>query len=156
MKIIPLSNEKVVLVDDNDYEILSKYTWYILKSGNNFYAVRWERIKKIVILMHRDILSITDSNVRVDHADHNGLNNQRYNIRIATISQNACNQIIRKNNTSGYKGVYKYKDKWTAQIVINKKKTNLGIFISKVEAAKAYNNAALEYHKEFASLNTLT
>lgn len=91
-----------VLLDDEDFEEMSKYSWCVT-SG---YAVRASRTpdgRKTTVRMHRQLLGIEG---RVDHEDRNRLNNQRGNLRPATAAQNARNQGLRDDNTSGAKGVY--------------------------------------------------
>ena len=166
MKEIELSQNKVAVVDDEDFEWLSQWKWYATKSRNTFYAVRdvkalrtdgTQQIK--VIHMHRFILD-APIGVFVDHKDGDGLNNSRQNIRIATKHQNEFNQGLRLNNTSGYRGVSlarKHKpldaDKWRAGICLNQKYYSLGAFGTREEAARAYDAKAKELFGEFARLN---
>jgi hypothetical protein len=92
----------------------------------------------------------------VDHTNTNSLDNRRSNLRLATPSQNSCNSRRDKSNTySRYRGVSfsKRKQKWFAAIRANGKKIWLGYFKTEIDAARAYDRAAREYHKEFASLN---
>jgi hypothetical protein len=105
--------------------------------------------------MHRLILNPPDDKV-VDHADHNGLNNQKSNIRIASKSENQYNAVKRKNRTSIYKGVTWHKDmnKWRAYIQREDEKlTCLGYYDDEAEAGRAYDAKAIEYFGEFALLN---
>jgi len=106
-------------------------------------------------MMHRFILCIFDFKVKVDHRDHNGLNNQRCNLRQATNQQNSRHQRKTIRNTSGFKGVswVKYKCKWSARIWTSDKRVFLGYFNDKVAAAKAYDRAAKKYHGKFALTN---
>ena len=153
MKKIFLTQNKVALVDDEDYEYLNQWKWYAHKKGKKWYAESWTGYK---IKMHTLIMN-TPINFEVDHKDHNGLNNQKYNLRICTHSQNVKNSSKRSDNTSGYKGVFWYKqtNKWAAGISVNNKRIHLGYFEHKEDAAKAYNIAAIEHHGEFAQLNIL-
>src|SRR3954463_16169401 len=100
MKSIKLSKGLVTIVDDSDYDYLMHWKWCSVKFGNRHYAYNYS-----VRYMHRFILEVIDPKIEIDHIDDNGLNNQRYNIRIANRSQNMANRIIYTNNTSGYKGV---------------------------------------------------
>jgi hypothetical protein len=85
----------------------------------------------------------------VDHIDHNGLNNKNRNLRGCTASQNAANSIKRVGNTTGFKGVWKNHNKFSAKIG----KTHLGTFKTKEEAHSVYCEAAIEKHGEFACFN---
>lgn len=159
MKRIKLTQNKVALVSNEDYEFLSQWKWYTRKDSKTFYAVRNSpkiNGKQKTIYMHRVIakrMGISNS----DYKDQNGLNNQRCNLREATRSQNGANQKLRITNTSGYKGVCwsKLGKKWVARICINYKIISLGYFINIKDAARAYNKAALKYFGEFAVLNII-
>lgn len=151
MKKIPLTKGKFALVDDADFEWLNQWKWYAQKRNNGDTAAR--RHGRKIIAMHRFILGITDPKIVVDHKDHNILNNQRYNIRGATISQNNANIRSHKDSTSKYLGVCLLGKKWFASAQKNRKIYRLGYFDSEIEAAKAYNDKAVELHGEFANLN---
>ena len=154
MKEIKLTQGQVALVDDSDYESLNAFKWYAMKNGNVFYAVRNITVngKQIKILMHCDILG----GKGIDHIDHNGTNNQRYNLRFATQSENNMNQRKRANTSSKFKGVTwdKKTGKWVAHIKINGKLKYLGLFKNEIDGAKAYNAKAIEHFGEFANINT--
>jgi len=92
----------------------------------------------------------------VDHANHDGLDNRRANLRLATRSQNIANQR-KKRGASSYKGVYRLRDcnRWGAQIYRNGSKRHLGTFKDEVDAALAYDCALLEASGPFAKLNFL-
>lgn len=160
MKEIPISNGRLVMVDNEDYERLINRKWqYLAKRDSGIgYAVRTVKIngKKRGILMHREILGLpVGREPRVDHRDSNGLNNQKGNLRLATQIENARNRIINSSNTSGYKGVcwHKQTKKWIAAIRCEGKRKYLGIFNDRIEAARAYDAAAREFHGEFARCN---
>jgi hypothetical protein len=159
MKEIPLTQGKVALVDDDDYDrLMAIGKWYF---GCGGYAVRSVGYKKPngrwsckIIYMHCIIMN-TPSGMDTDHSDTDKLNNQKYNLRICTRSQNKMNIRITLANSSGYKGVcwFKRGQKWKAQIMVNGKNIHLGYFTCPIEAAKVYNEAAIKYHGEFARLN---
>ncbi len=157
MKQIPLTQGQVALVNDVDYKYLNQWKWCY----NQGYVVRNSRkskTKRTIILMHRIIAERMSLNIKgkdIDHIDMNTLNNRRSNIRIATRSQNQSNRNKQQNNTSGYKGVgwKKQINKWQAYIAINRHQFHLGYFTSKIQAAKAYNEAAIKYFGPFAKLN---
>lgn len=91
----------------------------------------------------------------VDHIDHNTLNDKIENLREASSSENNKNRMSRKNSTSQYLGVHWEGKKWRVQIMVNKKLKHIGCFLTEIEAALAYNKAAVMYHKEFANLNII-
>lgn len=93
----------------------------------------------------------------IDHEDRNPLNNHKNNLRFCTYSENSRNRGKPTTNTSGYKGVswFKRDKKWKAQIMVEGKGFCLGSFKNKIDAARAYNRAALKYHGEFACLNEI-
>lgn len=158
MKEIQLTQGKVALVDDEDFEYLNQWKWHVRDNRNTFYAQRNEydeNGKHLIIHMHRVILNLTDRHIFGDHIDFNGLNNQRYNLRIATRRQNNTNKKSSKNSTSSFLGVsyHKSRNNWRATIFKDYKQIHLGSFKTEIEAAKAYDKHALEIHGEFANLN---
>ncbi len=160
MKEILLTQNKVALVDDEDYDELSKYKWRIkVGDGGLFYARRNKRIngKRIEIPMHRQIMN-TPKGMEVDHIDHNGLNNQKSNLRNCTTQENQFN-VSKIRGKSKYKGVCTYKngkrELFRVFISINKKQTFIGYYKTEIEAALAYNDAAQKHYGEFAQLNVI-
>jgi hypothetical protein len=157
MKTLPLTKGHTVIVDDDDFEELNKWKWSALVSSQTgkVYAVRGVSIgggKTKTLLMHKFLLSSGE----VDHIDGNGLNNQRHNLRYCTRLQNAQNQKLRKTSRSGFKGVsLRHNGEWGARITVNKEPKWIGYFKTPIEAAKAYNAAAVKYFGEFARLNHL-
>lgn len=158
MKEILLTQNKITLVDDEDYEWLSKHKWYADKIGNTYYAGRSIRVngKKICVTMHREILGLKAKDGKIaDHIDRNGLHNRKVNLRIVSQAINIHNGRFRTNNTSGYRGVVweRRREKWQAQLTINKKNIFCGYFPSAIEAAIARDNKATEYLGVNAILN---
>ena len=149
-----------ILLDDEDHESISKFTWSIVKKGSIFYAERTQWNPRKRFLMHRVILGIDDSKILIDHEDTNGLNNQKYNLRIASKSHNAMNTKGHSDRLySKFKGVTfdVNRNKWKAHIRGGSPSLNinLGRFNSEEEAAVAYNKKAIELHGEFANLNKI-
>lgn len=154
MKLIPLTQGMFAQVDNSDYPWLNVWKWYAAKNGLTYYAVRSGPrggAKRGKIFMHRVILNTPD-NRKTDHQDHNGLNNQRHNIRNATNTQNAMNQTAR--GKSKYLGVsFTTNGYIRSRIVINGKCIHLGYSPTEELAAKVYDVAAKQHFGEFANLN---
>ena len=160
MKKIPLTQGRVVLVDDADYEWLSQWKWRIMERCQLFYAIRSTGSKhnRGFELMHRLILGLQPNNkLQTDHIDGDGLNNQRSNLRACTRTQNRQSARKRKVGTSKYKGVccYVRNGKWHSRIRINGKLIHLGSFESETDAARAYDEAAPKHYGEFALTNAM-
>ncbi len=150
---IPLTRGYVAIVDDEDYEWLSQFSWRVWIGPNNKYAVRSEytrgagRGSKIgYFRMHREILGLSgDDASEVDHVNGDGLDNRRANLRVCSRSQNMTNVRKAPGKSSRYKGVSWHKGigKWTAQIQVGGKLRYLGAFVSEEDAARAYDEAAV-------------
>lgn len=179
MKVIEINSKKhglkQVFVDDVDYDFLMQWKWCVHRNKRNktFYVIRTIRIKKksIRIGMHRLLMGLNDGDKRiVDHIDHNGLNNQKYNLRICTNKQNIQNKSSAKGSSSSYLGVQhkkiKRKNKKGELIIYNYYVTQLNdgkdrSFFKQfpftpegeIAAAKAYDEAAKKHYGEFANLN---
>ncbi len=160
MKRTKLTQGQFALVNNKDYVELSKYKWSAVKLRNSWYAVRYSKGShktRVSIYMHRQILGLKkDDGIKSDHQDHNGLNNQRCNLRKCTTQQNGFNRNY-QNHSSKYKGVswdVKAK-KWRAGIQYNLKTYHLGSYETGIEAAKIYDAKAKELFGEFARLNNV-
>jgi hypothetical protein len=156
MKKIALSGKrgvgKFALVDDEDFEWLNQWKWHYQPSEENGYATRLDMKTHKTILMHRLILNCPRGK-ETDHRDTVGLNNQRYNLRACSRSQNEWNKNRQSNNTSGFKGVSFYDNRYNARIQKNKSPIYLGRFVDPESAAKAYDAKAKELFGDFARLN---
>lgn len=142
-----------ILIDECDLDLIRDHNWclttssYMCGSGGEYRGVYLH-----IIIAGRMGLDCSND---IDHEDVNTLNNQRLNLRSETRSQNLANGKLRINNTSGYKGVSRYKDKWRAQICVKRKQITIGYFYNKEDAARAYDKAALKNFSKFARLNFL-
>lgn len=173
MKLIPLTQGKFAKVDDDDYDYLMQFKWYLFKhKDGNYYARRnnYSNItkKQNTILMHRDLMKSV-GNLVVDHKDHDGLNNQKINLRCCSQKQNNYNTTSRKNSTSKYLGVSvkKVENKklnkeylyWAMCFIINKNEKVKKYFPytekGESDAALMYNNLANKHYGEFANLNII-
>lgn len=157
---ISLNKGFVALVDEEDYESVSKYLWYVqektLKNGIKKNYVRRNVSPGKQVMLHRQLCGITDSMIIVDHLDDNGLNNCRQNLRVCRHSQN--NQRKRTANPHGYRGIGPItladgSVHWQARIKDNYKNLFLGSYVTPEEAARAYDAAAKKLHGSQARLN---
>jgi hypothetical protein len=158
VKQIALTKGQFALVDASNFDALNQVKWYATPHGRTFYAVHGfnQNGKTKHIFMHRLILG-TPPGIRTDHADGNGLNNTRTNLRIATASQNVANKRKwLKPTSSQFKGVGWNKGKWRAYLQCDGRFIHLGLFDTEHDAALAYNSAALQLFGEFAKLNTFS
>ena len=158
-RLIRMTQPKYAKVDPGDYERLRKYEWLAFKGKNYFYARRrvptGKAKKQTLVYMHRMVIKVPEGMV-VDHINHDAMDNRSTNLRAATKAQNLCNRKKFPNSTSSkYKGVswVKRHRKWQAGITLKNKKIFLGNFRDEIEAARAYDRAAMKYHGEFACLN---
>jgi hypothetical protein len=156
--IFSLTKGKQTIIDRDDYEKIMDYKWIAHKcKDNDSFRVRARKLGTFSdrIYLHRLIMNVEDSNVVIDHKNHNQLDNRKCNLRICTKSQNNKNQIKRKNNTSGFKGVSysKIHNKFEAYIKCDYKYYYLGLYETKEEAARVYDHYASILFGEFALLN---
>lgn len=151
MKKIPLTQGQFAIVDDADFEWLSQWKWHY--SIGYAYSKELKELGGKTLLMHRLIMN-TPKGMDVDHKDLDTLNNQRSNLRNCSRSENMANQV-RVESSSGYKGVTRdrARNKWKTQLMFHGKNIFQERFDDKVDAAKAYDKAAIEYFGEFANLN---
>jgi hypothetical protein len=160
MKIIPLTQGQVALVDDADFDFLNQWKWFAHKARTGpYYACRNRKKSEapgpFVVRMHRILLGVKKES-EVDHEDGNGLNNQRNNLRPATGAQNKqAFQRTRKNKASKFRGVvwHRRDRKFQAQVKNLGRTFYLGYFVSEEAAARAYDTAARRLFGEFAQLN---
>jgi hypothetical protein len=159
VKEIPLSQGKVALVDDDDFERVSQFKWSYIGGYAKRSVVRSDGKRRLYPL-HRFIMGISqESEFMVDHVNLDKLDCRKENLRVCTKFQNNNNHGPKDRqgkSTSRYKGVsYKVdaRNKWRARIGVDGVEYTLGYFSTEEEAAIAYNNAAIKYFGEFAWLN---
>lgn len=154
-KEIPLTQGQVAIVDDWWYEELNQHKWYANwnETVNCFYAVRGFGFRgRQKILMHA-VVANTPKGMSTDHINHNTLDNREENVRVCNGMQNSSNRRKQKNNTSGYKGVFRNGNGWRVMIGIEGKIRHFGTYPTPEEAARAYDKAAKQLHGEYACLN---
>jgi hypothetical protein len=154
---IYLGEGKFTLVDQKDFYQFNNFNWCPRESGQNNYVIRvvsGHKNRTKIISLHREIMN-PPKGILIDHRNGDGLDNRRDNLRRATNSQNGYNRRKRTNTTSRFLGVYFNKKKrlWASSIKSHGKRVWLGYFKSEVDAAHAYDRAAIKYHGEFARLN---
>ena len=159
MREIQLANNRgVALIDDADYDLVSKYKWYLpTQSKYPTTDVHDGYYKQKKIRMHNLIL-LVPYGMETDHINHNRSDNRRCNLRLVTHLQNTQNVSLRKQKKSSkYKGVcwYKRDGMWRAYIGDNGQHIHIGYFDTEIEAAKAYNENAKIRYGEYACLNEI-
>lgn len=158
MKLIPLTHGLFAKVDDEDYEMLNAHKWHRHGAKRRYYArahVGHDELgKQILKLMHHLVLP---GHSLIDHINHDGLDNQKHNLRPATARENCRNKESHLNTTSIHKGVafHASSGRWQATITDNGVFHYLGLFDDEQDAALAYNNEAIKRFGEFACLNVL-
>jgi hypothetical protein len=155
---IPTTNKKrpsTFLIDECDRDTVMAWGpfWVRTAPHTRYVMVAWN-LGLETRLLHRIILD-APKGTDVDHINGNGLDNRRCNLRLATRSQNHANRFKKPGTTSRFKGVRFERNRWHAQIRVQYKKTYLGSFRDEIDAALAYNAAALEAFGEFARINTI-
>lgn len=149
MKTINTSKGGLAIIDDEDFEFLSKWKWKLTKQGyaarnfeaNGKWGTHW---------MHRIVIGAKEGQF-VDHIDRNKLNNQKSNLRFASYRENMGNKTALKNNKLGVRGVHIHKQtgKFRAILGWDGKRISLGLFKTVEDASFAYASAAKEKWGEF-------
>ena len=152
MKEIKIFSEKhgdyVILLDDEDYQFISQYTWRVNKMGN--YARPVTNIKGKSTKLHH--LLIDRIGLTIDHIDGNPFNNQKNNLRVCSQKKNTRNCKVHKDSKTGIKGVIwnKDKNKFQSQIMVDGKRIYLKRSDNINDCIEAYNKASIKYHGEFS------
>lgn len=160
MRTIELTQGKVAIVDDDDYEALSKHKWCAERKGRTYYAVRGRSRRDPSyghgnIKMHIVIAGAAPGMV-TDHIDGDGLNNLRANLRTVTQAQNLHNTTRKQGGCrSLYRGVSwaTRERRWRASLQANGTRIELGYFRNEVDAAAAYDAAWIERDPEHFTPN---
>lgn len=148
--------EQMFFIDGEDFNKIKNFKWHLNKRKYVLTSTYINRNRSCLFL-HR-LLTDCPAGMFVDHIDGNPLNNCKSNLRLCTHAENLRNQKNKDNFTSKYKGVCfsKRDKKWRASIMINYKHIHLGFHKNEIDAAKAYNKAALENFGKYARLNIIS
>jgi len=134
---IQSSNNRSILIDSSDINLVKKYKWAVYKySKGLWYATSHGNSDSEVrtTYMHR-LITGAKKGEYVDHIDGNGLNNRRDNLRITTQGVNLANAKSFAHNTSGHRGVILFRGWYRAQVKHNRKALQSGNRPSKKDAA---------------------
>lgn len=143
------------IIDSNDFELVSKYTWF--KSKRGYPVAHFSRKSPQghkTFSLHRYLFNFPPSGT-IDHIDRDKMNNRRNNLRLCTQQQNSFNQSLRVTNSSGYTGVSinKATGMFEAYIHYKGKKKYLGLYTTAEEAAVVRDKEALKIFGKYANLN---
>lgn len=145
---IALTSGETCLVDEDALPMLEPHSWFGTANASGAVYAR-AKIDGRTVAMHRFLMPAGPAQ-QVDHRDGNTLNNQRANLRPCTAQQNGFNK---RKRSGGYKGAVPKGRYWRSVIMVNGKQKSLGVYPTEIEAAIAYDRAAVEHFGEFASLN---
>ena len=150
---IKLTRGFVAIVDEDDYERVSKYKWWVVEKPRTKYAMGY--VEGDQVLLHRFIADAPPGTM-MDHINRDGLDNRKSNLRFVTRSQNGANCEKRRSVgvTSTYKGVYYNRDnkRWVGRVKVNGESIRR-YFATEIEAAHARDEMAKEHFGEYALLN---
>lgn len=154
-RLIPLTKGKNAIVDTGDFDWLNKFNWHATYNNHkNCYYAQGSGPGNYYLSMSRMIAGLDYGDPRIaDHRNGDSLDNRRENVRIVTQAQNLMNKRKNKRNKSGFKGVVRYGTRWRAQITVKGQRIILGTFVTREDAAKAYDHGSQIHHGEFGRTN---
>lgn len=151
VQIINIPGNYEVKVDKWYYDKNCLFDWRVRSK----YVCRLDIDNNKTIYMHKDVLNLNDNSFQVDHIDGDTFNNCESNLRLCTQEENNYNRrkLTVADKTSKFKGVSKRGSKWIATIRKNGNAVNIGRYKEEVDAALAYDSAAVYLFEEFACIN---
>lgn len=144
---IALTRGKWTLVDESDYGLVARHSWFWLKG---YAAAHMPEIRKAPVTLHRFLLP---GIVEIDHVNRDPLDNRRANLRPCDRSENNANGRLRRDSTSGFRGVSRKGSGWCAEVSFKGNRYRRGGFTTPEAAARARDLKAIELHGEFVRLN---
>ena len=157
---IPLHSRKYpglhTIIDEEDFDLVNQHRWHVSHNAGGCiyaYAQTSRRSGRKIIYLHRLIAHPSDDQ-HVDHANGDGLDNRRSNLRVCQPQQNARNRTRLRSNSTGYVGVEVTREgRFRASVYIGRRKIGVGTFKTAPEAALARDDAARREFGEFARFN---
>jgi hypothetical protein len=147
----------IAIVDAENGWLLRDYKWTAKGQALNWafyaYSPRYRQETGQSARLHRAVMG--HAHEQYDHANGNGHDCRKGNLRPCTGSQNQWNRKAYRDVTSKYKGVYRAGSRWQAQITVDGQQVHLGAFGFESDAAICFNIHAAYYHGEFAKLNKI-
>lgn len=148
-RLLTLTKGHTTLIDEEDFALVDGLRFAAHQARSNIYA-RHRRKG----YLHRLIVGATNPSWVVDHKNRNSLDNRRHNLKVCGFGENAQNADYAKASSTGYRGVYKAGGgKFYAQIGLSGTRAYLGTFSEALDAAIAYDKAALDFYGPFAWTN---
>jgi hypothetical protein len=150
---VDLTRGLVSIIDEADTEMVSVCSWHANFNGRNpnAYAKGMVPGRKTLCGMHRYLMGLPDC--AIDHVNQITLDNRRANLRLATVTLNNANRSMRRDSTTGYKGVGRSRSKYSASVYLKGVRIYFATFNTVIEAALAYDAAALATFGPFARTN---
>jgi hypothetical protein len=144
-----------ILVDDDDWEYLNEFSWYISHTGYSYTGI-WMKFKQTTkqVKMERFIMRVPKGFI-IDHINGNRCDNRKENLRLVTKQENNINRCKRSGCPTTYKGLtwIAKERRWKVRVKLDGKEYYVGRFVNEIDAAHAYDFKALELFGEIARLN---
>ena len=141
-----------LIVDDCDFNLILSNNWYARTYTNTEHVYFGATIQSKPVLLHREIMG-HPKGLTVDHVSGDTLDNRRENLRVCTIAENLRNRKVAKHSSTGLKGVQKHRNLYRVRISVGGRRVIVGTYKCPIEAAKAYDAAAIEHYGEFSRTN---